>query len=70
MMQLKEYALKEKIFAELPKLKFSNYNHLSFNHDMTMRERVEYKKLIEEAKRREAASMGKSKFRVRGPPWN
>ena len=67
---LKEYSTKEKIFANLPRLKPSIHNHLSFNHDMTLRERDEFKKLIEEAKRKEAESMGKIKYRVRGPPWN
>lgn len=43
---------------------------LSINHDMTKLQREKEKKLWEEAKEKEANSLGEYLFRVRGSPWS
>ena len=45
----------------------SEYQHLSFKHDMTRLEREQQRKLTEKAREMEAESGGKWRFRVRGP---
>ncbi len=67
---IKDAHQKDKIFSNLSKLRYSNHNNLSFSHDLTKRERDEYKKMVEMAKKKEQESGGKKRFRVRGPPWN
>ena len=67
---VKDERMKESIFSKLANLKDSEYNVLSFTHDMTKLEREHFKKMVVEAKRLEADSVGKFRFRVRGPPWD
>lgn len=58
------------IFNRLIRLRNTEHDRLSFTHDMTRLEREQQKKLVVEAKRKEAEDGGKSRFRVRGPPWD
>ncbi len=62
--------LKRDLFRNLSKLKGSDYEDIRIVHDMTKREREEtIKEMYETAKKMEAESQGKYKYRVRGPPW-
>jgi hypothetical protein len=62
---------KSEIFRNLIKLRNSNHNSVSFNHDMTPLEREQNKKLVEEAKSlAKKDETGQWLYRVRGPPWD
>ena len=60
--------IKKDLFKNLSSLKNSEepYSKIQIIHDLTPREREEYRKLREEAN---AKSTEKEKFVVRGPPW-
>lgn len=63
---------KRAIMRNLHKLKDADapHNEISMSHDMTQKEREEKKKLLEEARTRQANdTSGKWNYRVRGPPW-
>jgi hypothetical protein len=68
--KLKDPAKKPIIFKNLNKLKETRYKNISIRNDLTIMERLEYKKLMAEGKKKEEESNGEAKYRVRGPPWN
>ena len=45
------------------------FRTLSIQSDETKKEREEEKKLLYEAKNRQANDAGNCKYRVKGPPW-
>ncbi len=55
---------KDTIFKNLAKLRYTDYKHLSFAHDMTELERNNYKKLLEEAKKKQAECSAKNRYQV------
>jgi DNA repair exonuclease SbcCD ATPase subunit len=60
---------KNYLMQSLSYLKNSVFKKLVISHDMTLKEREDCKKLVEEAKRKEAQDgSGEWIFRVRGPP--
>ena len=61
---------KESIFKKLGRLQGSEFNKVSFTHDMTNLEREQKNKLVTKAKGLEAEAVGKWRYRVRGPPWD
>ena len=67
---VKEERTKYRIFSRLIGLRGSDYDHLSFAHDMTKMEREQQRKKIIEAKKKDGEEGGKWKHRVRGPPWD
>ena len=63
--------LKKRVFSKLAKLHGTDYDYVSFGHDMTKIEREEKQKLTADAKKLEEADKeGKFRYRVRGPPWD
>ena len=70
---MKEPESKVRLFKKLWKLRDAtdNYKGLSIQNqnDLTKKEREEEKKLLDEARANEALDGGKTRFRVRGPPW-
>ena len=52
---------------EMPPIIIKGYK--SIQNDLTKKEREEEKKLLDEARANEALDGGKTRFRVRGPPW-
>ena len=68
---LRNEDIKKKVFGKLAKLQGSEYDDISFGHDMTKLEREQKNKLTAEAKDLEKADKeGKFRYRVRGPPWD
>ena len=61
---------KDEIMSNLFKLRDTEYQNLSFCHDMTKLERERFRALKDEANEIEEKSGGKHRYRVRGPPWD
>ena len=70
MVTVSDARFKDRIFGSLHKLRGSVHDHLSFKHDMTITERLHFKKMVEASRRMEENDEGKHRYRVRGPPWN
>ena len=71
LIQFKEKATKNRVMESLSKLKSASdtFKNLSITHDMTKNERLECKKLVEEAKLKETGNQqGEFIWRVRGLP--
>ena len=62
---------KKNLFTNLGKLKENEtYKDVSVNHDLTKKQREEYKKLVAEALKKEGEAPSENiRYRVRGPPW-
>ena len=71
LVKLKEAKVKKELFMRLQTLaEVDEYKDVSVNHDLTMKQRQEYKKLCQEASKKENDdNSGKWRYRVRGPPW-
>ena len=72
LIQFRDKVAKNRVMENLGKLKHasSRFNPLSISHDMTKLERVECKKLMEEAKAKQSQESGEFLWKVRGPPNN
>jgi predicted ribosome quality control (RQC) complex YloA/Tae2 family protein len=46
------------------------YDKIAVQHDLTIQQRAEEKRLSEQAKEMESKASGNYIFRVRGPPWD
>ena len=68
---MRDVESKGKVFRGLANLKRApeKYRGLSIQHDQTKKQMEEDKKLLEEAREKEANEEGKWWYRVRGPPW-
>ena len=70
MIQFREGVTKNRFMESLAKLKSAGaeFRNISVSHDMTIKDRNECKKLVEEAKAKSADSQGNFVWRVRGLP--
>ena len=68
---MKDKMIKTRMFKKLWKLRDAEdiYRTLSIQSDQTKKEREDEKKLLDEAKNRQANDAGNCKYRVKGPPW-
>ena len=68
---MKDKMIKTMMFKKLWKLRDAEdrFRSLSIQSDQTKKEREEEKKLVDEAKDRQAKDEGKCRYRVKGPPW-
>ena len=68
---MKDKMIKTMMFKKLWKLRDAEdrFLSLSIQSDQTKKEREEEKKLVDEAKDRQAKDEGKCRYRVKGPPW-
>ena len=71
-MKLNDLGMKKRIFSNLQKLRDhrGQYEHISIAHDLTKKQRREFKEKLEEAKRKDQESEGNWKHLVRGFPGN
>ncbi len=62
---------KVRLFKKLWKLRDAteSYRGLSIQNDLTKKRKGGGKKVLDEARANEALDGGKTRFRVRGPPW-
>jgi uncharacterized protein YlaN (UPF0358 family) len=70
LIQIRERTLKNQIMESLHKLRGADdkFKNISITHDLTQKERVECKALIEEAKKKQTEEAGEYIWRVRGLP--
>jgi chaperonin cofactor prefoldin len=70
LIQVREKTLKNQIMESLYKLRGADdkFKNVSITHDLTQKERVECKALIEEAKKKQIEETGEFIWRVRGLP--
>ena len=68
---MKNTGKKTQLFKNLWKLRDADakLNCLIIQNYLTKKEREDEKKLVDEAKAKEASTAGNSRYRVRGPPW-
>jgi hypothetical protein len=70
LIQVRERTVKNQIMESLYKLRGAEdkFKNISITHDLTQKERLECKALVEEAKKKQADEVGEFLWRVRGLP--